>query len=191
MRVGEILTSQRRDELLQREERALARNRALRLLATRERSCREVADRLRRHGHDDAIVEATVEWLRERGFLDDLRFARAFSAEKRQAGWGPRRIAADLTRKGVERSVLEQALAPDEDGEGDADRIQEDLVRLVQRRFGRELAADPRRGRQRAAGFLQRRGHDWEAVERILALAGQSDDLSSDTEALFTGDGLP
>lgn len=83
---------------------------ALRLLARRDHFTGELREKLARKGFEAGEVEAAVAWCFERGYLDDQRLARHFAARRAEdRGWGPRRIAAELERRGVDRGVASRA----------------------------------------------------------------------------------
>jgi len=58
------------------DERQAAQNFALNYLSYRPRSRKEVYDRLLRKGYAESIVREVVEYLTERRYLDDRKFAR-------------------------------------------------------------------------------------------------------------------
>jgi regulatory protein len=169
LRAGDLLTAERQQELLDEDAPYRARERALRLLGLRDRSRRELVTRLRQAGFEAGVVEQTMEWLVDLGYLDDRRFAAAYVAEKQRGGWGPRKIRAELAAKGVERSTVDEAVAALEDLDSPAsakgDAILEQTVR---RRFGGQFATDPEGAERRLAGFLGRRGYDWDTIGRMV-----------------------
>jgi regulatory protein len=171
LRVDDLLTAERQQELVDEDAPYRARERALRLLGLRDRSRREVEMRLRQAGFEPGVAGQTVEWLAGLGYLDDGRFAAAYMAEKQRGGWGPRRIRAELAAKGVERSAVDEAVAALEDAESGAsakgDSALEDVIR---RRFGGQFAADPVGTERRLAGFLARRGYDWDTIGRMTRM---------------------
>jgi len=177
--VGEVLTEARRQDLLRQEERETARSRALRFLEVRERARGEVAARLRRYGYAGDLVEETLGWLEARGFVDDRRFAEVYVAEKRRAGWGVRRIEAELSRKGLGRDLIAEVMG-EAAQEQDTAAAEGRLTTLLVRRFGAEATTDSRRAEQRARSFLLRRGHPWEDADRLVRTAlrppGETDD---------------
>jgi regulatory protein len=171
LRAGDPLSADRQQELVDEDAPYRARERALGLLGVRDRSRRELEMRLRQAGFDPPVVGETVEWLAGLGYLDDRRFAGAYVAEKQRGGWGPRRIRAELAAKGVERSVVDEAVAGLEDagsaGRGDGDPALEEMIR---KRFGGQFAVDPEAAERRLAGFLARRGYDWDTVGRMIRM---------------------
>jgi regulatory protein len=182
LRVGAIVTADRQRELLVQDAPYRARERALRLLALRDRSRWEVQARLRQAGFDPGVVDLTVEWLQGLGYLDDRRFAAAYAEEKARGGWGPRRIQTELAAKGVDRRVVHEVLQARDNEAAGAEAGMETLELTVRRRFAKQFATDPDGAERRLAGFLARRGYDWDTIGRITrtmraeASAGQPSD---------------
>src|SRR3990172_3092952 len=107
---GLHLTAEAQERLREQDAPYRARSRSLRLLAFRDRSESEMESHLRAAGFDVEVAQDTVRWLRGLGYLDDNRFAMRYVAERIEAGWGKRRVRAELSRKGLEREVIESAL---------------------------------------------------------------------------------
>ncbi len=140
--------------LLQEGERGAARARALRYLETRERSRAEVERRLARYGYGPALIGDVLAWLTDLGYVDDRRFAQWFARARSHNSWGPRRITHDLLQKGVDRSVIAEVVGPMRpEGEAAAEVVAE-LSTMLERRFARELAADPAKSRAAHRGLL-------------------------------------
>jgi regulatory protein len=96
---------------------------AIRLLAIREHSCRELALKLRKRGFSDEIIAAVSAELARSDLLDDERFAGAYVRVRLQRLFGPIRIRAELRGKGVDDEVIGSALASlDEDWDQAASR---------------------------------------------------------------------
>lgn len=104
----------------------------------------------------EADVDAAVAELAELGYLDDARYAQRFVADRVNLdGWGSDRIERKLVELGVEREHIFAALRGRDSGtELDA------AVALLQRRWREPPATD--RDRERALGFLVRKGYDLE-----------------------------
>ncbi len=88
---------------------------ALRMLGRRGYFRAELAERLRRKGFDEGDVTTAVVRCAELGYLDDdalaARFVETRAAER---GWGPRRLAFELARRGLERERAEAHARLDE-----------------------------------------------------------------------------
>ena len=84
--------------------------RALRLLAARERSVAELATRLRDAGGTTAAVEAVLERLRARGYLDDRRVAEHAAQQAVRRGRGSLYARAQLAARGVAPPLIDTAI---------------------------------------------------------------------------------
>jgi regulatory protein len=116
----------------------------------------EVRWHLAGRGVDEAAIESALAELSEQGYLDDVRYAQRFAEDRRVLdGWGTERIARRLEEAGVDRDVIDSALA---------DRTPEDeldAALMVLRGRLRTPPADDR-GRDRALALLVRRGYELE-----------------------------
>jgi regulatory protein len=146
-------------------------------LARREHSVADLRARLARAGVDEQTASAAIEIVAEQGYLDDTRYARMFTEDRRTIdGWGVERIRARLLSAGVDRELIEDTLT-----EFDAASECDAAVALLLRRFPRPLGNDTER--QRAFGMLIRQGYEsdvaYDAIRRheleVAETAGSSD----------------
>jgi len=137
---------------------------AVRYLARAARSTAEVARHLERCGIDEVLVAATLDGLRDHGYVDDAAFAvrRAEDLLLRR-GCGRLRVAHELTRRGLTDSVIDRAIAGVLESRTEIALARAALVR----RFGDARCAS-RAERSRAFRFLVGRGHPGEVVSEIL-----------------------
>jgi regulatory protein len=142
-------------------------------LNRREHTTSELRRYLLGKGFEDAVTEQTIASLQEEGVLDDDRFTRLFTTDKRELEhWGAERIRRVLLERGVEQETITEALGAQADGSAYDDELGRALE-LLQRRF----AAPPRsrRDRDRALGVLVRKGYQPEiALEALAAYARAS-----------------
>ena len=139
---------------------------AWRYLAHRERTEAEVVGRLERNDVEPALIEEVLGELREGGYVDDAGFARRFAEDRRNLdGWGQERIERRLRELGVDREHIQTALAGDEEhSELDA------ATALLARRF--PTPPETPRDRERALGFLVRKGYELELAHDALRRHG-------------------
>jgi regulatory protein len=83
---------------------------AVRLLGVRSHSTVELGRKLNRRGFDAETVSGTLERLAGHGYLDDAQFAAALVG-RRNRNRGSTAIAAELTSKGVDRHLVQAAVA--------------------------------------------------------------------------------
>lgn len=135
------------------------RERAIRLLAQREHSRSELVRKLSAHGSADEI-DATLARLGELGLQSDERFARAWVRSK-AVRFGLARIRHELARRGLEREVIEDAIAL-EAGESEMDRARA----VWAGKFGKPPQDRSEWAKQ--ARFLQGRGFSAGTITRLL-----------------------
>lgn len=84
----------------------------MRLCARAERSEGDARRLMRGWGLSETDAQTVLERLVRERFIDDTRYAEAFVREKlRLSGWGDLKIRSALQRKGVERAIIDAALA--------------------------------------------------------------------------------
>ena len=170
LEIGTPLDGDAAPAVLEALERQAAYDAAVRLLAARGRSTRELVARLRRKGLGPAAVTHAVGRLEAEGLVDDTAFAEQYARSRAARGWGPVAILADLRRRGVERRLAERTVGALE-GSSDEDARAE-LRRLAARRVGTLTSLPRETARRRLLSFLGRRGfrmHDvFDVVDEVL-----------------------
>ncbi len=156
---GKELDGEALEELRRLSARSLARDRALEVLSRRQMSRKELKSKLLQKGETEDSVEYCAQWLEERGFLDDGRYAAAVVRHYAAKGYGAGRVRAELQRRGIPRELWEEALAelPEPD---------EKLDRLIAARL-----KDPEDREQvrKLSAALYRRGYSWEEIRSAMA----------------------
>jgi regulatory protein len=151
-----------------RGERKDIHERALGLLAVRQRSHRELERRLVQAGFEPDAVADELERLEQVGLLDDEAFARAV-VESRMGFRGESRrvVAGKLAQAGVASEIAMVAL--DQAPEAEEERAR----RLAEAKAPRLSGLEPQVAMQRLYGFLARRGYGpqvaRDAARRALA----------------------
>lgn len=144
---------------------------ALRFIEVRPRSVAEVRRRLTQAGYPVALVDAALARLADLGILDDRAFTAAWvESRDRARPRGERALRRELALKGVDREVVDAALAerrPERGTERDPEAVA--AARLLDRHAA-ALAriADARVRRQRAYALLARNGFDPDVASEAL-----------------------
>jgi len=137
------------------------RQRAIKLLASREHSRLQLLRKLGERGFDTDEVAVVLDQLAAEGLQSDERFAESFVRSRIERGQGPIRIAAELREHGID-----DALIPDYLDFADPLWPQR-LEEVRSRRFGGTLP-DDYQTRAKQARFLQYRGFTSEQIRRML-----------------------
>lgn len=138
-------------------------------MSRKERTSAEVRTWLTGQGAGPDAVEEVVARLEESLVLDDERFALEFARDKRNiSGWGRSRIGSVLAERGISRDLIEIAI--EGDGEVESDRACEMIT-------ARGFQLGEPSGRQKALGFLSRKGFTAEDSYEAVRKAARSDGL--------------
>lgn len=146
-----------------------ARQRALGWLARREHSAEQIRRKLARLSCAPEVSAALVEALQAEGYLSDARFAESLARSRRNRGFGPLRIAADLRQQGVEAELAAPHL------ERDNERLLAEARAALRKRFGAAAPLDRKALAQRAR-FLSYRGFPADVLRQVLD-AGDEDSI--------------
>lgn len=98
-----------RSELLHRLgelTRSCAHARMEDLVGRRDYSRRELEERLLADGYSRSVTDEVVSRACEVGIIDDLRYGAAFARSKVASGWGRVKIERELSRRGVDASLV-------------------------------------------------------------------------------------
>lgn len=132
----------------------------LRVLELRSYARADLGRRLQRKGHPRAAVDAALERLLALGLLNDETYARSYVQTRAARGRGPSRLTRDLLAMGVQRSLIDRALASEWPEGSDRTSMPQALVS----KRAAQLGALPRQTkRRRLLAYLARRGFSgWE-----------------------------
>jgi len=137
------------------------REAALRLLARREHSRLELAGKLARRGWPEAAVDGLIDELAEENLQSDERFAESYVRQRVGKAYGPVRIRAELSERGIDRSQARWALEAESP---DWFAIAADWY---EKRYGPEPPADFKE-KSRRQQALARRGFAHEHIRELL-----------------------
>ncbi len=137
--------------------------RAIRLLARRPRSIQEIRRKLQDKDIPETVINAAIERLTERGYLDDREFAR-YWVENRQMfkPMGARALRYELRQKGISHTIIDQILA---------EMVEDDSAAYLaaQKRAPRLRGKTQAEFRQKLSAYLQRRGFGYDAIRQAIA----------------------
>ena len=152
--------------------------RALRLLAARGRSVRELRRRLLAAKEPEEHVAAALERLQAVGALSDEDYARQVARSQMVGrGYAPRRLSQELARRGVARDVADRAIAvvmaedaaPGSFGAETGVDLSETIERLARKKLRGLESLDAETRSRRLYAFLARRGYESDDIRRVLA----------------------
>ncbi|TAA47370.1 regulatory protein RecX [Corallincola spongiicola] len=82
----------------------------MRLLARRDHSHQELANKLRQRRFSSSDIATVLDKCAEHGWLDEPRFCDSYIRRRSQQGYGPQRIRAELIQRGIDKTLISDAL---------------------------------------------------------------------------------
>ncbi len=145
-------------------KRAAAR--AMNLLKGRDYAEKELRRKLKASYYPEESVDYALCYVKQFGYVDDMRYASSYVAFKAQSK-SRRQIEAFLQNKGIDRHIIEQACTGYYEDDEDAELKQ--VVRLMEKKLS---GADPDgldyMQRQRLLAAFCRKGFSAETVEKAM-----------------------
>lgn len=183
LKVGRDLSEQEHAKLLAASRTIACYDKALATLGARARSSADLKRWLKTKEFTDTEINPTIEKLTALGLLDDQTFARNFARSRLAPGrgFGPRRVAMELGRKGVAREIVDRVLAEAaeerEQLEAEADERGETLRSAIEEAAAKKLRSlaklAPDVQRRRLYGYLARRGFAAGEIAKVLRSISQ------------------
>ena len=167
LRAGDEISCEKAAELEAAYNAEAVKKRAAKILSHHSISKNELSKKLREKGFTDDESEKTAEWFSARGMIDDTAFARQVAEYYKRRGCGELRIRQELSRRGIERGLVEETLS-------ELGSSEEELCALIEKKLrGKMPDADEKR---KLYAFLLRRGFKYEEIRSAM------NELKLDTE---------
>jgi regulatory protein len=161
LRVGQELDEEKIKRLQIEEARERAFQQAMLFLSYRARSESEIRQNLRKHEMPEEVIEQTLERLRQDGFANDGKFARAWVENRSVFRPRSRRLmAVELKQKGLNEEDVTSAL---EDVDDKALAYE-----AAQKRAPRFKNLEWIEFRKKLSDFLARRGFSYSVIAPVV-----------------------
>lgn len=141
------------------DSRKYAFSTALHYVTYKQRTEKEVRDKLRQKGVDGAAIEEALEKLREYGYVDDEAYA-ALYAEELNVKFGKRMIRQKMKLKGISDELITCAL---ENIEGE-----NPIVGQLERYEARYPNDEPKKREQKIIRALMTKGFEYDDIRRAM-----------------------
>jgi regulatory protein len=140
------------------ETEAELKSLAFSYLARQEYSRSQLRERLAKRCENLALIESVLGYLVEEGYQSDLRFAESYIRAKSDQGQGAKKIAFDLGRKGISKSLISELL------ENRPDDPKQVALDYLKRKYGEVPPADMKEKAKRFR-HMAGRGFGYDEIE--------------------------
>ncbi len=164
LHINQELSTEQIEQLKHAENHQQAIERAINYLSFRPRSEEEVRRFLRKKETPPEIIEAVLEHLSKRDYVNDKSFA-TFWVENRDS-FNPRGAQAlrnELRMKGVDREILEEVISNEHEAENALRAGRKKALSLIH-----TPNIEYKTFYSRLGGFLQRRGFSYDVISKTV-----------------------
>ena len=157
---GGQLTAEVYEKLLEEILKKRARERALYLLKSSDKTESEIRRKLREGYYPEAAIDSTIEFLREYHLVDDQDYGRRYIrtyGDKRSR----KRLRFDLMQKGLDKAQISQLL--EEEAVPETEQIEEFL-----RRKGYDPKTISQKDKGKLVSALVRKGFSYDVIAQVM-----------------------
>jgi regulatory protein len=161
LKVGQELSDEKIEQLQAEDARERAYQQAMLFLSYRARSESEIRQNLRKHEIPEAVIEQTLERLKQDGFANDHQFARAWVENRTTFRPRSRRLMAmELRQKGLAEEAVSSAMQDVDDAALAYEAAQKRAPRLKNLEWNDF--------RKKLSEFLARRGFSYSVIAPVV-----------------------
>ncbi|MBI3592250.1 MAG: regulatory protein RecX [Nitrospirae bacterium] len=144
---------------------------ALKLLGYRDRSGKEMQEKLAKKGFSEKVAEETLDFLKEKEFIDDKRLAEILKRDAlERKHLGARGVRNYLLRRGIARDIADAFSGKEEDYVDAARKLVEKKMRYMKN-------SDEETIKRRLWGLLARRGFSSETIRDAIKFLNIKEEL--------------
>lgn len=146
------------------KEFSRAKNIIFRLLKIRNRSEREIRDRLKLKNISKETIERTVLFCKTERLMDDRQFTQEWISARLAKPYGWRRIAYELVQKGIPPDLLNEELVS-----AKANYREDEIVfELAAQQAAKYKNIDQAKCKQRLFNYLANRGFSFDSIQNAI-----------------------
>lgn len=163
LKPGDQVSDQELFELIQASDARRAQEKALYLLEYRNYSKRELTEKIARTAASREAAQAAAGRMEELGLIDDRRFGEDYARELfSRKGYGARRVAQELRRKGLDQELVQELV----EKYGGPEQSGENIRRVLEKKY--PGWREDEKARRRAFAALQRLGYSYQEVREAM-----------------------
>lgn len=160
LKKGDELSEERLNGLIFESQYVRAKSRAVWYLDRKDRTSKELYNKLCLSGFDKKACAKVIGRLQEVGLIDDRRFAENYASRLIEGNVSKREALQKMLQKGVPYDMAKEVLA-----ECDSDETAQ-ITALIEKKYRNKLLAE--NGKEKVYAALIRKGFSYEAVKNAL-----------------------
>lgn len=165
LKQGEDITEERFGYIMDNVIFTKARDKALHFLGYRQRSEKELRDKLSSSDYSEEVIGRIIELMEKYNYIDDEKFAADYTAAKLKT-CGKLKIIYELRQKGIAEELIQKSFEQNETDEAENALMQLKKKMKMNAFYSEDL---DRKERQRLNAFLLRKGFSYEVIEEAFS----------------------
>ncbi|MCK4813319.1 MAG: RecX family transcriptional regulator [Candidatus Marinimicrobia bacterium] len=140
------------------------REKAFELLSLREHAAGELISKLLQKGYKKEAIYKVINYLKERNYINDVRFASMYSEELiKRRRYGPIKIREKLFQRGISSNIIKKILS-------NINTIEQiENCRFHYEKKHRQLQnSDSDKTQQKIIRFLRGKGFTWDIISQVI-----------------------
>jgi len=130
---------------------------ALRILARREHSTLELIQKLQHKNFDQNKINEVIEFLEQKNYLSNSRFAENYARMRANKGYGSLRIQAELKQRGISNDIINSVALHD----------RQNIEKIYHKKFGTAPIRNDR-DKVKRINFLRYKGYCLNEISKII-----------------------
>ena len=160
LKKGETLNEEKLNDLVFQSQFQRAKSRAVWYLDRKDRTAKDLYNKLCLAGFDKKAVAKVIARLQEVGLIDDRRFAENYASRLMEGNVSKREALQKMLQKGVPYDMAKDVLAECDSDEG------AQIEALINKKYRTKLMVEG--GKEKVYAALIRKGFSYEAVKNAL-----------------------
>lgn len=162
---GKELTEDELIKLKSEADRAFTQEKALELLSLREHGSGELRTKLLQKGYEKAHIAEVLDYLKDKNYLNDERFAELYSEELIQRKQlGPMKVKEKLFQRGMSSSLIQNILS----GYDRETQVENCRFHFL-KKYKFNISFETREAKAKAIRFLQGKGFGWDVINSVIS----------------------
>ncbi len=138
-----------------------AKKYAFLLLKFRLRGEKEIEQRLKEKGFEDTAIKQAVSFLKDKGFINDKAFTKAWIRYRLKKPYGIKKIKEELRLKGIDKQLLDSCISEAKDKNYSEENI---VKEIVEKKLKKLKGIEPGKAKRRLYAYLFARGFSYEVI---------------------------
>jgi regulatory protein len=166
LRSGDRIDTKELENILTENNRVKAKSTALRLLAKKMRTKKEIIDKLQQKGFDESVVDYTLQELIRIELINDEEFTERYinSSIVLKKPYGKHALGYKLQKLGIQKDMIEQKLPTLLSSENEYELA----MNLARKKMVLLSKYNEYKKKQKISSFLAGRGFDWDIIRKVF-----------------------